>query len=106
MALSLHVDTDGNHCMIRVKPATGGHMHVTFALSDPPPGHTSVVGCFNNWTPGRHRLVKRSNGTFSTAVRVEAGTTICFRYLASEGVWFDDADTELDRDHRGQLIAV
>jgi 1,4-alpha-glucan branching enzyme len=92
--------------MIRVKPSAGGQVNITFALSDPPPGHTSVVGCFNNWTPGRHRLVKRSNGTWSTAVRVDTGATLCFRYLASDGVWFDDGDTELARDDRGQLISV
>ena len=26
-------------------------------------GPVSVVGTFNDWTPGRHKLVRRNNGT-------------------------------------------
>lgn len=94
--------------MIRVKPVVGGQVHITFSLplESLPPGHTSVVGCFNGWKPGRHRLVKRANGTASTAVRVDAGTTVCFRYLSTDARWFDDTEADLPRDHRGQLVHV
>jgi hypothetical protein len=57
-------------------------------------GPVSVVGTFNNWTPGLHRLVKRTNGTRSVTVPVVAGEEIRFRYLGSGGRWFDDPDVE------------
>jgi hypothetical protein len=56
-------------------------------------GPVSAVGNFNHWQPGRHRLVRRSNGTRSVTVTVPAGEAVHFRYLGSGGVWFDDPET-------------
>jgi len=53
-------------------------------------GPVSAVGTFNDWAPGAHRLVRRSNGTRSVAVTVPAGQELRFRYLGSGGRWFDD----------------
>ncbi len=55
-------------------------------------GPISAVGTFNDWTPGRHTLVRRSNGTRSVTVTVAAGEEVRFRYLGSGGRWFDDPD--------------
>ncbi len=55
-------------------------------------GPISAVGTFNDWTPGRHKLVRRSNGTRSVTVTVAAGEEVRFRYLGSGGRWFDDPD--------------
>jgi hypothetical protein len=55
-------------------------------------GPVSVVGTFNDWTPGRHRLIRRSNGTRSVTVTVASGQVLRFRYLGSGGRWFDDPD--------------
>ena len=55
-------------------------------------GPVSVVGNFNDWTPGRHRLVRRANGTRSVTVPVSPGQQLRFRYLGSGGRWFDDPD--------------
>ena len=55
-------------------------------------GPVSAVGSFNDWTPGAHKLIKRSNGTRSVSVAVPKGEQIQFRYLAEGGVWFDDDD--------------
>ncbi len=55
-------------------------------------GPVSVVGSFNDWTPGRHRLVRRANGTRSVTVAVQPGQEVRFRYLGSGGRWFDDPD--------------
>ena len=55
-------------------------------------GPVSAVGTFNNWTPGKHRLVKRANGTRSITLDVVPGEEIKFRYLGSGGRWFDDPD--------------
>ncbi|HEY3709416.1 MAG TPA: isoamylase early set domain-containing protein [Amycolatopsis sp.] len=70
-----------------------GARKVTFVLpQDAPPGPVSVVGDFNGWSPGRHLLRKRSNGTRSAAVEVRPGATLHFRYLAAGGHWLDDPD--------------
>jgi len=55
-------------------------------------GPVSAVGTFNDWTPGRHRLIRRSNGTRSVTVIVSSGQDLSFRYLGSGGRWFDDPD--------------
>lgn len=55
-------------------------------------GPVSAVGTFNDWTPGRHRLIRRSNGTRSVTVTVPSGQELRFRYLGSGGHWFDDPD--------------
>lgn len=69
---------------------------VTFSLpADHSAGPVSVVGTFNDWTPGEHVLRKRSNGTVSATVTVPQGTTIHFRYLGHNGHWFDDPDADV-----------
>jgi hypothetical protein len=55
-------------------------------------GPVSAVGTFNDWTPGRHRLVRRANGTRSVTLAVEPGQQLCFRYLGSGGRWFNDPE--------------
>lgn len=85
--------------MIRVKRAADGHQRVTFALAQadlPGIAKASVVGNFNEWEPGRHELRRRSNGTLSTTVEVAEGTTLTFRYLGDDGVWFNDSHAEID----------
>lgn len=84
----------------------GDQVRLTFALPDEPDrGYVSVVGDFNDWTPGRHTLVRRSNGTRSIAVTVPAGTTHRFRYLAEGGRWFDDPDSD-GHDGEGGVLRV
>ena len=61
-------------------------------------GPVSAVGNFNEWQPGAHRLVRRSNGTRSVSITVPAGQAVHFRYLGSGGVWFDDPETEVHAD--------
>lgn len=55
-------------------------------------GQISAVGTFNDWRPGVHKLIRRSNGTRSVSVAVPTGQEIRFRYLGTGGVWFDDPD--------------
>lgn len=57
-------------------------------------GPVSAVGTFNDWTPGRHKLVRRSNGTRSVSVQVPRGSELRFRYLGSGGRWFDDPEAQ------------
>jgi len=68
---------------------------LTFAIpADAAPGAVSVVGDFNDWTPGAHVLRRRSNGTLSAAVNVRPGSVLRFRYLGENGHWFDEPDAD------------
>lgn len=70
-----------------------GNTKISFVLPDDVhDGPVSAVGSFNDWTPGKHKLVKRTNGTRSATVTVPAGEDVHFRYLASGGHWFDDPE--------------
>ena len=68
---------------------------ITFALpANHPAGKVSVVGNFNDWTPGAHLLKKRSNGTMSASVTVPADYIVAFRYLGENGTWFDETEAD------------
>ena len=76
--------------MIRRARLFGSKTRVTFSLPvDGSPNVVSVVGSFNDWTPGRHELVARRDGTRSVSVTLPPGEHR-FRYLGSGGRWFDD----------------
>ncbi|KAE8763294.1 isoamylase early set domain-containing protein [Georgenia thermotolerans] len=82
----------------------GAGRKLTFALpADHPAGTVSVVGSFNDWTPGVHVLRRRSNGTKSVTVTVPEGTPVVFRYLGENGQWFDDPDADA-LTHEGGLV--
>jgi hypothetical protein len=90
--------------MIR-RENNGDHVRITFALpTQEPDGRVSVVGDFNDWTPGTHLLRRRANGTRSVAVRVPSGTPVRFRYLAEGGHWFDDPDVDARHDRDGVVF--
>jgi hypothetical protein len=68
---------------------------VVFRLTDDDPaGPVSVVGSFNDWTPGAHPFETDADGSRSVTVVVPAGTTTHFRYLAADGYWFDDPQAD------------
>jgi 1,4-alpha-glucan branching enzyme len=72
---------------------TAETVKVTFALpAEDTATACSVVGDFNGWQPGMHQLRRRSNGTRSTSVTLPPGTRVRFRYLGSNGYWFNDPD--------------
>jgi len=80
--------------MLRRTQLFGGKARITFALpAHEPDGVVSVVGDFNDWRPGAHELVRRRNGTRTVSVILPPGRHR-FRYLASGGVWFDDATAD------------
>jgi 1,4-alpha-glucan branching enzyme len=91
--------------MIR-RETRSGELRITFVLpQDQPAGRVSVVGDFNDWTPGVHTLVRRSNGTRSVRVSVAPGSSYQFRYLAEGGQWFDDPDADVRDRENGVLLA-
>ena len=78
---------------IRIQQQDPAAAKIQFVLPDDVhDGAVSVVGSFNDWSPGVHRLVRRSNGTRSVSVAVPRGQEVRFRYLGNGGVWFDDPD--------------
>ena len=79
---------------LRITPK-GTSTKIQFVLPDDiHDGAISAVGTFNDWQPGVHKLVRRSNGTRSVTVAVSKGQRIQFRYLGEGGVWFDDEDAD------------
>jgi 1,4-alpha-glucan branching enzyme len=88
----------------RSKVAKAEDVKVTFVLpQEHPAGSVSVVGDFNNWTPGKHVLAKRTNGTRSISVSMPKGSSVRFRYLGEDGHWFDDPEADR-RDHDAGVI--
>jgi len=70
-------------------------VRLTFSLPiDQPPGPVSVVGSFNDWTPGIHELTLTEDGIRTVAVTVPYGRAVHFRYLAADGIWFDEPDAD------------
>jgi 1,4-alpha-glucan branching enzyme len=69
---------------------------LTFSLPSSAPGQVSVVGDFNDWTPGRHRMRTLRDGSRAVSIRVSGGRPVRFRYLAPGGQWFDDEHADRD----------
>ncbi|MFD1147266.1 isoamylase early set domain-containing protein [Saccharothrix hoggarensis] len=91
--------------MLRSTRLFGPKRRVTFSLPlDQPRGPVSVVGTFNDWTPGVHELVPRRDGTRTVTVILPPGTHR-FRYLGDGGHWFDDSDVP-HVDHHGCVITI
>jgi hypothetical protein len=65
----------------------------------------SVVGSFNDWTPGIHTLKPTDEGTLSVSVLVRPDADLHFRYLDSDGVWFDDPDSDAITEY-GSFVAA
>jgi hypothetical protein len=80
--------------MIKKSRLFGNKTRVTFCLPvSQPSGPVSVVGTFNDWEPGRHELKPRRDGTRTISITVPPGH-YRFRYLGTDGVWFDDESAD------------
>lgn len=79
--------------MIRKQTSAAECIAVTFAIEDDG-APVSVVADFNGWNPYAHPMKRRSNGTRSVKVELPRGAHARFRYLASDGRFFDDPDGE------------
>lgn len=70
-------------------------VEIRFTLDAHDQGETvSVVGSFNDWTPGTHLMQQQDDGTYSVSITVSADADVHFRYLADGGAWFDDPDAD------------
>jgi 1,4-alpha-glucan branching enzyme len=77
--------------VITKKRHRDGYTKVTFALPDAGEA-VSIVADFNGWNPLAHPLKRRSGGIRSVAVMLPPGTRARFRYLSSNGRFFDDPE--------------
>jgi len=78
--------------MIETKPARRkGCVRITFTL---PADHdvVSVVGDFNDWDP-RALRTRRRGAARSASIEVLPGR-YAFRYVTTDGEWFDDDDVQ------------
>jgi hypothetical protein len=99
---------------IQVHPTESGKTLITFTLpEDVPDGPVSVVGSFNDWNPDAHPLLTDEGGIRAATVSVEETEELHFRYLGSDGAWFDDPDADeitpqggvIDLARRGSIAA-
>lgn len=95
--------------MIKRSSSKAATAKVTFVLPvDQVDQAVSVVGDFNAWDPFAHPLKKRSNGTRSVSVDLDAGH-YRFKYLTADGDWLVDPDVDqVGNDYAGvdSLLAV
>jgi len=80
----------------KVNKRDSDQVKVTFVLPDDHPhgDEVSVVGDFNDWTPGEHTFVRRSNQTYSTNVMLQEDGRYAFRYYSEETGWINDEDAD------------
>lgn len=76
--------------MITREAKRGGKVKVTFELPEgSADGPVSVVGDFNDWTPGATPM-QRKGGARRASVTLGGGRRYVFRYLSEDGGWFND----------------
>ncbi len=67
---------------------------VTFTLSeqsvDPEAKEVKVVGEFNDWNWRQGVTMKKKNGEYQAAIKLERGREYQFRYLVDNEVWVND----------------
>ncbi len=81
--------------MIKRNTEKNDKVKLTFVLPyDEGQPTVAVVGDFNDWNPTSTKLIKRSNGTCSGSVVVDAGRSYQFRYYSEDGRWFDDVEAD------------
>lgn len=79
---------------------TGKRCRVTFKIpADRIPAQLDadeavLLGDFNGWRPDAHPLTRRKDGSFSTTVSLDAGSTYRFRYLIDGRLWLNDESVE------------
>lgn len=80
----------------KVDKRKSDRVNVTFVLPDDHPygDDLSVVGDFNDWTPGTHRFVRRSNQTYSTNVTLPENGRYAFRYYSEEDGWVNEDEAD------------
>jgi 1,4-alpha-glucan branching enzyme len=53
-----------------------------------------VCGEFNDWSPSKHPMKRRKDGSYWVSLWVEAGRQYRFRYLLNGEQWQNDRDAD------------
>ncbi|QQL46214.1 isoamylase early set domain-containing protein [Sulfuriroseicoccus oceanibius] len=70
---------------------TGARCQVTFKLKlEDPTVAVSVLGDFNDWTPGVHTLSLRKSGHLGTSISLPANQRFAYKFLTADGQWLND----------------
>lgn len=87
---------------------TGARSQVTFKLKiarDLSGG--SVVGDFNNWTPGAHKLKADKSGHLTAIVSLPSNKRFAFKFLTTGGAWLnDDAADDYHTNEWGESNSI
>ncbi len=76
------------------KDPTTSETTIEFSLDHLDADEVSVVGSFNSWSPGVDPLMAGDGGRYTATVTVPSTQDVHFRYLDSNGTWFDDPDAD------------
>jgi 1,4-alpha-glucan branching enzyme len=82
--------------MIEKKKTPGKRqVSVTFRLQ-PDEGVRSLdlLGTFNDWKPGKHKMKQRKDGSWSLTLRLPKGAEHSYRFLADGRRWITDAEAD------------
>jgi 1,4-alpha-glucan branching enzyme len=74
---------------------TGQKCRVMFDLQPNGDVQTAhVCGDFNDWSPSKHPMKRRKDGSYWASFWVEAGRQYRFRYLLNGEQWQNDQDAD------------
>jgi hypothetical protein len=80
---------------LQIDTSQPDQLKIRFVLNGShPAGQVSVVGTFNNWTPGLDELMPNEDGTRSVTLGLPYRTRHVFRYLGPGENWFDEPDAD------------
>lgn len=83
------------------------HVKIRFILdATHPTGRVSVVGSFNNWTPGLDELADDGHGTRAVTVAMPYRQEVVFRYLGPGDRWFNEPEADEITEHGSVIRAI
>ncbi len=94
--------------LTRTFSTTGTRTQVTFKLkiADNISGG-SVVGDFNNWTPGANKLKADKSGYLTTSISLPTNQRFVFKFLTTGGMWLnDDAADDYHTNEWGESNSI
>jgi len=84
------------------------NVKVTFTLpNDGELGEVSVVGEFNDWTPGATPFTDENGNGLQATVDLDKDEMYAFRYLSESRGWFnEDGDVNYERSPYGSINCI
>ena len=74
---------------------SGASCRVTFSIpAEIGADSVALCGEFNGWDPEKHPLKKRKDGSFSTTISLQPGSSYRFRYWVNNSTWENDWEAD------------